>query len=124
MKNAHDIILRPVLTEKGYEGIEEKRYVFEVAITANKTEIKQALESVFEGIKVEKVNTVRTIGKMKRQGIHQGRTAEVKKAYVKLTEDSKPIAFFEGMAEGKGGEAKWQFEFISPLRPPAVSCPF
>ena len=98
MKNAHDIILRPVLTEKGYEGIEEKRYVFEVAITANKTEIKQALESVFEGIKVEKINTVRTIGKMKRQGIHQGRTAEVKKAYVKLTEDSKPIAFFEGMA--------------------------
>lgn len=98
MKNAHDIILRPVLTEKGYEGIEEKRYVFEVAITANKTEIKQALESVFEGIKVEKVNTVRTIGKMKRQGIHRGRTAEVKKAYVKLTEDSKPIAFFEGMA--------------------------
>ena len=95
MKNAHDIILRPVLTEKGYEGIEEKRYVFEVAISANKTEIKQALESVFEGIKG---NTVRTIGKMKRQGIHEGRTAEVKKAYVKLTEDSKPIAFFEGMA--------------------------
>ena len=98
MKNAHDIILRPVLTEMGYDGIEEKRYVFEVAINANKTEIKQALESVFEGIKVEKVNTVRTIGKMKRQGIHHGRTAEVKKAYVKLTEDSKPIAFFEGMA--------------------------
>ena len=98
MKNAHDIILRPVLTEKGYEGIEEKRYVFEVAVSANKTEIKQALEAVFEGIKVEKVNTVRTIGKMKRQGIHQGRTAEVKKAYVKLAEDSKPIAFFEGMA--------------------------
>ena len=98
MKNAHDIILRPVLTEKGYDGIAEKRYVFEVAIGANKTEIKQALEAVFEGIKVEKVNTVRTIGKMKRQGAHQGRTPEVKKAYVKLTEDSKPIAFFEGMA--------------------------
>ena len=98
MKNPHDIILRPVLTEKGYEGIEEKRYVFEVAIGANKTEIKQALEAVFDGIKVEKVNTVRTIGKMKRQGVHQGRTPEVKKAYVKLTEDSKPIAFFEGMA--------------------------
>ena len=88
MKNPHDIILRPVLTEKGYDGIADKRYVFEVAISANKTEIKQALETVFEGIKVEKVNTVRTIGKMKRQGVHQGRTAEV----------SKPIAFFEGMA--------------------------
>ena len=98
MKNAHDIILRPVLTEKGYEGIEEKRYVFEVAISANKTEIKQALETVFEGIKVEKVNTVRTIGKMKRQGLHEGRTAEVTKAYVKLAEDSKPNVFFEGMA--------------------------
>ena len=47
---------------------------------------------------MEKVNTVRTIGKMKRQGVHQGRTAEVKKAYVTLAEDSKPIAFFEGMA--------------------------
>ena len=98
MKNAHDIILRPVLTEKAYDGLADKRYVFEVAISANKTEIKQALEAVFEGIKVEKVNTVRTIGKMKRQGLHEGRTPEVKKAYVKLTEDSKPIAFFEGMA--------------------------
>ena len=98
MKNAHDIILRPVLTEKGYEGIEEKRYVFEVAISANKTEIKQALESVFEGIKVEKVNTLRTLGKMKRQGRTQGRTPETKKAYVTLKKDSKPIKFFEGMA--------------------------
>ena len=97
MKNPHDVILRPVLTEKGYDGIEEKRYVFEVAISANKTEIKQALEAVFEGIKVEKVNTVRTIGKMKRQGRTQGRTAEIKKAYVILAEDSKPIEFFEGM---------------------------
>ena len=97
MKNPHDVILRPVLTEKGYDGIEEKRYVFEVAISANKTEIKQALEAVFEGIKVEKVNTVRTIGKMKRQGRTQGRTAEIKKAYVILAEDSKRIEFFEGM---------------------------
>ena len=99
MKNPHDVILRPVLTEKGYDGIEEKRYVFEVAISANKTEIKQALEAVFEGIKVEKVNTVRTIGKMKRQGRTAGRTPEVKKAYVTLTKDSKPIKFFEGMAQ-------------------------
>ena len=99
MKNPHDVILRPVLTEKGYDGIEEKRYVFEVAISANKTEIKQALEAVFEGIKVEKVNTVRTIGKMKRQGRTQGRTPEVKKAIVTLKKDSKAIPFFEGMAE-------------------------
>ena len=97
MKTAYDIILRPVLTEKGYAGIEGKRYVFEVAIDANKIEIKNAVEAVFEGAKVAKVNTLRTLGKIKRQGMHQGRTPEVKKAYVTLTEDSKPIEFFEGM---------------------------
>ena len=96
MKNAHDIILRPVLTEKGYDGIADKRYVFEVAIGANKTEIKKAVEAVFP-VKVAKVNTLRTMGKMKRQGRTQGRTPEVKKAYVTLTEESKPIEFFEGM---------------------------
>ncbi|MBQ2978099.1 MAG: 50S ribosomal protein L23 [Clostridia bacterium] len=97
MKNPHDIILRPVLTEKGYDGIADKRYVFEVAIDANKVEIKKALEKVFPSIKVERVNTLRTLGKMKRQGRTQGRTAEIKKAYVILAEDSKPIEFFEGM---------------------------
>lgn len=97
MKNPHDIILRPVLTEKGYDGIADKRYVFEVAIAANKTEIKKAVEAVFP-VKVAKVNTLRTLGKMKRQGRTEGRTPEVKKAYVTLTEESKPIEFFEGMA--------------------------
>ena len=98
MKNAHDIILRPVLTEKGYDGIADKKYVFEVALDANKIEIKKAVEKVFKGVKVAKVNTLRTEGKIKRQGAHAGRTPEVKKAYVTLTEDSKPIEFFEGMA--------------------------
>ena len=97
MKNPHDIILRPVLTEKAYDGVADKRYVFEVAIDANKIEIKKALETVFPSIKVARVNTLRTLGKMKRQGMHQGRTREIKKAYVTLTEDSKPIEFFEGM---------------------------
>lgn len=97
MKIAHDIILRPVLTEKGYDGIANKQYVFEVDVHANKVEIKKALEAIFEGIKVEKVNTMRTLGKIKRQGRTSGRTPEVKKAYVKLAEDSKPIEFFEGM---------------------------
>ena len=99
MKNPHDVILRPVLTEASYDGIADKRYVFEVHTSANKTEIKLALESIFKGIKVDKVNTLRTLGKMKRQGRTQGRTPEIKKAYVTLTEDSKPIEFFEGMAE-------------------------
>ena len=98
MKNPHDIILRPVLTEASYMGIADKRYVFEVAKTANRTEIKLALEAIF-GIKVEKVNTLRTLGKIKRQGRFSGRTPEIKKAYVTLKEDSKPIEFFEGMAD-------------------------
>ncbi len=101
MKDPHDIILRPVLTEKAYDGIGEKRYVFEVAMTANKTEIKQALEAIFkdDGIQVDKVNTLRTLGKIKRQGKYSGRTPEIKKAYVTLKKESKPIQFFEGMAQ-------------------------
>ena len=99
MKNPHDVIIRPVLTESSYEGFADKHYVFEVAKTANKTEIKLALEAVFSGIKVESVNTLRTIGKIRRQGRTSGRTQEIKKAYVTLTKDSKPIEFFEGMAD-------------------------
>ena len=101
MKNAYDIIKRPILTEKAYEGIEDMRYVFEVDIHANKAEIKSAIETVFadDGVKVAKVNTLRTIGKMKRQGRTQGRTPETKKAYVTLKKDSKPIKFFAGLAE-------------------------
>ena len=97
MKTAYDIIIKPVITEQSMEEADEKKYVFKVAVDANKIEIKKAIEEIF-GVKVEKVNTIRMEGKMKRQGVHQGRTAEVKKAYVKLAEDSKPIAFFEGMA--------------------------
>ena len=99
MKDPHDIILRPVLTEAAYDGFADKRYVFEVLRVANRTEIKQALEAIFKGVKVEKVNTLRTLGKIKRQGKTSGRTPEIKKAYVTLTKDSKPIEFFEGMAE-------------------------
>ena len=99
MKNPHDVILRPVLTEASYDGFADKRYVFVVHPSANYTEIKLALEIIFKGIKVDKVNTLRTLGKMKRQGRTAGRTPEIKKAYVTLTKDSKTIEFFEGMAE-------------------------
>ncbi len=101
MKTPYDNIKRPGLAEKAYEGIEEKRYVFEVDIRANKAEIKEAIETVFaeDGVKVAKVNTVRTIGKMKRQGRTQGMTPEIKKAYVILKKDSKPIKFLEGMLQ-------------------------
>ena len=99
MKSAYDIIKKPVLTEKSYADMAEKKFTFEVDVRANKTEIKQALESIFEGVKVDSVNTMRTIGKIKRQGRFSGRTPEVKKAIITLKKDSKPIPFFEGMAE-------------------------
>lgn len=98
MKTAYDIIIRPVLTEKSYDTIADKKYVFSVDVRANKTQIKAAVEEIF-GVKVESVNTLRTMGKMKRQGRTQGRTPEIKKAYVTLKKDSKPIEFFEGMAQ-------------------------
>ena len=99
MKTAYDIIIKPVLTEKSYADMADKKFTFQVAIGANKTEIKNAIEEIFEGVKVESVNTMRIEGKMKRQGRTQGRTAEVKKAIVTLKKDSKGIEFFEGMAE-------------------------
>ena len=99
MTKAYDIIKKPVLTEKSYMEMANKKFTFEVAINANKTEIKAAIEEIFEGVKVESVNTMRTLGKMKRQGRTQGRTPEVKKAIVTLKADSKGIPFFEGMAE-------------------------
>ena len=101
MKNPHDVIKCPVLTEKAYEGIADKRYVFEVAIDANKTEIKQAIEAIYskDEVKVASINTTRTLGKIKRQGRYSGRTAEVKKAYVTLKKDSKPIRDFEALAQ-------------------------
>ena len=101
MKDPHDIIKRPVLTEKAYDGIADKKYIFEVDIHATKTEIKEAVEACFaeDGVEVAKVNTLRTPGKVKRQGRFVGRTPEVKKAYVTLKKDSKPIKFFEGMAQ-------------------------
>ena len=98
MKDPHDIIRRPVLTEKAYDGFADRRYVFEVDIHANRTEVKQAVEAIF-GVKVDKVNTLRTLGKIKRQGKTSGRTPEIKKAYVMLKKDSKEIDFFEGMAQ-------------------------
>ena len=98
MKSPYDVIIRPVLTEKSYDSMADKKYVFEVAIKANKTEIKQAIETIFD-VKVDSVNTMRQIGKMKRQGRTQGRRPERKKAYVQLKKDSKGIEFFEGMAQ-------------------------
>ena len=97
MKTAYDIIIKPIITEQSMEATEEKKYVFQVAIDANKTEIKAAVEEIF-GVKVSKVNTVRMQGKVKRTGAYPaGRRSAYKKAIVTLTADSKTIEFFEGM---------------------------
>jgi len=94
---AYDIIIKPVLSEKSYDGIASKKYTFVVAKHSNKTEIKQAVESIF-GVKVESVNTINVKGKKKRMGKSEGYTSSIKKAIVQLTEDSKPIEFFESLA--------------------------
>jgi large subunit ribosomal protein L23 len=98
MKNAHDIILKPVLTEQSYEQIPLKKYTFLVDPRANKTQIRNAIEEIF-GVKVEKINTLNRQGKLKRQGKFVGRTSKIKKAYITLTKESKAIDFFEGMAQ-------------------------
>ena len=95
--NMYDIIRRPVITEQSMADVADKKYVFEVAIDANKTEIKAAVEEIF-GVKVAKVNTLNMQGKAKRMGMRPaGRRANWKKAMVTLTADSKTIEFFEGM---------------------------
>ena len=93
---AQDVVIRPIITEKGMQGIPAKKYTFEVAKKANKIEIKKAVEELF-GVKVEKVATVNVRGRLKRMGRNQGYTRAWKKAYVTLTPDSKDIEFFEGM---------------------------
>ena len=93
---AHDIILKPVLTEKSYAGIPNKVYTFVVAKDANKIQIRNAVEELFE-VKVAKVNTMNMDGKKKRRGMVVGKTAKTKKAIVQLTEDSKDIEIFSGL---------------------------
>ena len=95
--NAYDIIRRPVITEQSMEAVGDKKYVFMVDVNAAKPEIKEAVEKAF-GVKVAKVNTIRSQGKAKRTGAYpMGRRPETKKAIVTLTPDSKTIEFFEGM---------------------------
>lgn len=97
MKTAQDIIIAPVITEKSMSGIADKKYTFKVARDANKIEIAEAVETLFKGTKVAKVNTINVRGKMKRMGRYSGYTAAWKKAIVTLKADSKPIEFFDGL---------------------------
>ncbi len=93
----YDVILKPVITEKSMAGMGEKKYTFLVHPEANKTMIKEAVEKMFEGTKVARVNTMNMDGKKKRRGMNVGRTAKTKKAIVWLTEDSKEIEIFAGL---------------------------
>ena len=97
MKTAQDIIIAPVITEKSMSGIADKKYTFKVAPDANKIEIAAAVEQLFKGVKVAKVNTVSVRGKARRMGRYSGYTSSWKKAIVTLKADSKPIEFFDGL---------------------------
>ena len=100
MKFAHDIIRKPIISERSMEvvfdreGNEIKRYSFEVPQSANKVEIKKAVEEIF-GVKVADVNTINVTGKLKRMGRYEGRRTSYKKAIVTLAKGSKTIEFFE-----------------------------
>ena len=94
---AHDIIIRPILSEKSYADIANKKYTFEVAPDANKTMVKDAVQKIFK-VKVESVNISNVYGKIKRQGKHEGLTGSYKKAIVQLTADSKSIEFFDSLS--------------------------
>ena len=93
----YDVILKPVITEKSMNEMSAKKYTFQVHPTATKVQIKEAVEKMFDGVKVEKVNTMNLEGKLKRRGQTAGKTAKVKKAIVKLAESSNDIDFFQGM---------------------------
>lgn len=93
----YDVILKPVITEKSMNAMSLKKYTFLVHTEATKTQIKEAVEKMFEGTKVKSVNTMNLDGKSKRRGATVGKTAKTKKAIVQLTEDSKDIEIFEGL---------------------------
>lgn len=96
MKSPYDIILKPIISEDSMEKMGDKKYVFKVDKNANKIEIRNAIEKIFD-VKVKSVNTMNVKGKVKRMGAHSGKRSDWKKAIVALTEDSKEIEFFEGM---------------------------
>ena len=93
----YDVILAPIVTEKSMNSMSEKKYAFSVHPDATKTQIKEAVEKMFAGTKVAKVNTMNQDGKTRRRGMTFGKTAKTKKAIVQLTEDSAEIEIFAGL---------------------------
>lgn len=96
MRIPHDIIVKPIITEESMDAMADGKYTFVVDKKANKSQIKRAIEEIFD-VKVDKVNTINVMGKEKRMGVHVGRRPNWKKAIITLSEDSKGIEFFEGM---------------------------
>ena len=96
-KVAQDIILKPIITEHSMDCLRQGKYTFKVAKDANKIEIAKAVEALFKGVKVAKVNTISVRGRLKRMGRNSGYTSDWKKAVVTLAEGSKTIEFFDGM---------------------------
>lgn len=96
MRTPYDVILKPVISEKSMEDAQAKKYTFKVAVDANKTEVKQAVEEIFD-VEVKKVNIMNVVGKKKRMGRFVGKTPATKKAIVTLTAGSKEIEFFQSL---------------------------
>ena len=96
MKSPYDVIIKPVISEKSMDDAQNRKYTFKVAVDANKTQIKLAVEEIFD-VEVAKVNIMNVKGKAKRMGRYEGMTAASKKAIVTLTEGSKEIEFFQGL---------------------------
>lgn len=96
MKTPYDVIIKPVISEKSMDDAQKKKYTFKVAVDANKTEVKHAVEEIFD-VEVKKVNIMNVVGKEKRMGRYVGKTAATKKAIVTLTPDSKEIEFFQSL---------------------------
>ncbi|MDI9509874.1 MAG: 50S ribosomal protein L23 [Clostridiales bacterium] len=93
----YDVILKPIVTEKSMDSMSEKKYTFSVHPDATKAQIKEAVEKMFSGAKVAKVNTMNLEGKNRRRGNIVGKTAKSKKAIVQLTDDSADIEIFSGL---------------------------
>ena len=97
MKTARDIILKPIITEASVSGLASKKYTFAVAVDATKIDVKNAIEEIFAGVSVKKVNIMNCKGKLKRMGRYEGYTPDRKKAIVTLKADSKSIEFFDSL---------------------------
>ena len=95
-KTVYDIIDKPVISERSMDDAQNRKYTFKVAPGANKTEVKQALEEIFD-IEIARVNIMNQKPKLKRQGRNSGLTSKSKKAIVTLKPNSKEIEFFQGL---------------------------